>query len=558
MSTGLARYHEKRDFRATPEPRGHVGRRKAKVLTYLIQKHAASHLHYDFRLELNGVLLSWAVPKGPSLDPGDRRLAMHVEDHPLEYGGFEGTIPKGQYGGGTVMLWDRGTWEPVGDPAEGYRKGHLKFDLRGQKLKGRWALVKMHGGKYGGGKSEPWLLIKDSDEAAAHGTRAHIVETEPDSVLTGRSIEQIAGGDSREWRSDRSVKANLKAGAVEKKEPASPKRAPTKKARTSAKSTTTSTTTAKTQPAGPGRITVAGVSLSHPDKLLFPEAGITKLSLARYYERVAGHMLPYVKNRPLSLVRCPDGWGGQCFYQKHAAEAVHEAVQRVQVPEGDHTATYLAADSLSALVGLAQWGVIELHPWGARAPHPDKPDVLIFDFDPADDVPWARLAQGVKMLKTLLDDLGLKSFLKTTGGKGLHVVVPVRPTLDWDEAKHFTRTVAELFAQTFPDRFTSTMSKAQRAGRIFIDYLRNAEGATAIAPYGVRARENAPVSTPIAWRELARDVRFDHFNVKTVPARLARQRLDPWKDFASTRQSVTRAMLDKLGAGATLRPVRKS
>jgi len=301
-------------------------------------------------------------------------------------------------------------------------------------------------------------------------------------------------------------------------------------------------------------MTVAGVSLSHPDKLLFPEAGITKLSLARYYERVAEHMLPYVKNRPLSLVRCPDGWGGECFYQKHAAEAVHHAVERVQVPEGDHTATYLAASSLSALVGLAQWGVIELHPWGARMPHPDKPDMLIFDFDPADDVPWARLTEGVKMLKTLLDNLGLQSFLKTTGGKGLHVVVPIRPTLDWDEAKHFTRTVAELFARTFPDRFTSTMSKAQRAGRIFIDYLRNAEGATAIAPFGVRARKNAPVSTPIAWRELARDVRFDHFNVKTVPARLARQRRDPWKDFAATRQSVTRAMFDKLGAGAVPRP----
>ncbi len=209
----LDQYHSKRDFKRTPEPRGKVGTKKAKRLAYLIQKHAASHLHYDFRLELNGVLLSWAVPKGPSLDPADKRLAMHVEDHPLEYGKFEGLIPAGQYGGGTVMLWDRGTWSPVGDAEEGYKQGHLKFELHGKKLQGLWALVKMHSTKYAG-KGEPWLLIKDTDDFARRGKKAHIVEIEPDSVLSKRNIDEIAAAGNPKWKSSKSAKANVDAGAV--------------------------------------------------------------------------------------------------------------------------------------------------------------------------------------------------------------------------------------------------------------------------------------------------------------------------------------------------------
>ncbi len=212
---GLERYRDKRDFRATPEPRGRVVRSKAKALAFVVQKHAASHLHYDFRLELNGVLLSWAVPKGPSLDPHDKRLAMQVEDHPLKYGGFEGIIPPRQYGSGTVMVWDRGTWHPVGDPGAGYAKGHLKFDLDGEKLKGRWALIRTHGSKYGGksGK-QAWLLIKESDEHAKEGRAARIVDEAPDSVVSGRSLEAIARDKGHEWHSNRSVAANVRAGAL--------------------------------------------------------------------------------------------------------------------------------------------------------------------------------------------------------------------------------------------------------------------------------------------------------------------------------------------------------
>jgi bifunctional non-homologous end joining protein LigD len=295
--------------------------------------------------------------------------------------------------------------------------------------------------------------------------------------------------------------------------------------------------------------TVAGVQLSHPDKPYFPEAGITKRDLARYYETVASRALPYLRDRPLALVRCPDGWRGQCFYQKHADRSVHASVSRIDVPEGRGTATYFGANSAQALAGLVQWGVIELHPWGSRAPRLDRPDRLIFDFDPDEGVAWKPLVEAVGALRVLLDDLGLAGFLKTTGGKGLHVVVPIRATLGFDEAKGFTRAVAEFLVRTFPDRFTATVSKAKRKGRIFIDYLRNAEGATAVAPYAVRARANAPVSMPIDWSELTADVRFDHFNVRTVPERLAAMRDDPWAAFETTRQTVTRAAFRRIGFG---------
>ncbi len=292
---------------------------------------------------------------------------------------------------------------------------------------------------------------------------------------------------------------------------------------------------------------VAGVRLSHPDKALFPEAKLTKRDLAQYYEKIADWILPYLRDRPLALVRCPDGWRKQCFYQKHAAESVHRAVTRVEVPEGKGKGTYCAANSLPALVALVQWGVIELHPWGSRTPKLLRPDRLILDFDPDEGVAWKEVVEAVTALRALLDDLGLEGFLKTTGGKGLHVVVPIRASLDWDEAKGFTRALADTLVRAAPDRFITTAAKAARKDRIFIDYLRNAIGATAIAPYGIRARENAPVATPIAWTELATDVRFDHFNVRNIPERLSRLRDDPWAKFETTRQTVTKAMLRRIG-----------
>jgi bifunctional non-homologous end joining protein LigD len=292
---------------------------------------------------------------------------------------------------------------------------------------------------------------------------------------------------------------------------------------------------------------IAGITLSHPDKLLFPADRLSKRDIAQYYETVGTWMIPHLRDRPLSLVRCPDGWQAQCFYQKHADKSVNVAVDRITVPEGDGTATYLAANSTAAVVALLQWGVIEIHPWASRKPKLDRPDRLILDFDPDDRVAWPDLVSAVQTTRALLDDLGLQGFLKTTGGKGLHIVMPIRPTIEWNIAKSFAKAVADTLVSTFPDRFTATVSKTKRKGKIFIDYLRNDQGATAVAPYSVRAREHAPVATPIGWEELAQDVRFSYFNVANVPARLGRLKRDPWAAFATVRQSVTKPMMKRVG-----------
>ncbi|MES2563271.1 MAG: DNA ligase D, partial [Pseudomonadota bacterium] len=296
-----------------------------------------------------------------------------------------------------------------------------------------------------------------------------------------------------------------------------------------------------------GTATVAGIKLSNPDKVLYPEAGLTKRDLATFYENIGEWLLPHLRNRPLTLVRCPNGWDKQCFYQKHPDAKVNPLIERVTVEESNGPTLYMVANSVPAIVALLQMGALELHPFGSCTPKLHCPDRIIFDFDPDDAISWERLVEAVHLLKTLLEELGLKPFIKTTGGKGLHVVIPIRPNFGWDEIKPFTKAIAELLEQSFPDRFVSNMSKAKRRGKIFIDYLRNGEGATAVAAYSLRAREGAPVATPVGWEELAQDVRRDYFNVRNVPERLQRMTRDPWGDFFTIKQSVTRAMMKKVG-----------
>jgi bifunctional non-homologous end joining protein LigD len=867
IAMALERYRQKRDFRVTPEPAGKVGQRRSRKLAFVIQKHAATRLHYDFRLELNGVLLSWAVPKGPSLDPNDKRLAMHVEDHPLEYGDFEGVIPPKQYGAGTVMLWDRGTWTPKADPDEGYAKGRLKFELDGEKLKGGWNLVRSRSGKYGGDNS--WLLFKEADEFARLGAEGLIAEDRPESVVSGRSLEQIAVDADRVWHSNKSVAANLKGGAIRKpranvvaglarikgaRKAALPdlieaqlataaKSPPTGAAwvheikydgyrmlcriehgaarlvsrtandwtgdfdavaralallpvsdawldgevvaldgggRTSFQALQKALSAAdsrklkylafdllhlngfdlrdvallerkrllreilssapaaiqysehfavpgpaflqnvgelglegmiskrgdlpyragrgpawqkikclrrqemviggftdpegsrhcfgalllgvyepdgklaysgkvgtgfsdaslaalsqslvalgqKTSPfhnppkgaearrahwvqpvlvaevsftewtddgtlrhpsflglradkrasdvvrerppsanageaaeepvprprsqAKPRAVedknAVAGIVVSNPDKKLYPEAAITKRDLALYYAAVGDWMLPHVRGRPLTLLRCPNGWNEECFYQKKAEGGVNEAISRVEIENGDGSVSlYMMADSVPAIVALLQMGVLELHPWGSRAPELGFPDRVIFDLDPDDAVEWEELRQAALLVRTLLENIGLTPFLKTTGGKGLHVVVPILPGVGWESVKGFSKAVAEFLERTFPDRFTSKLLKISRRGKIFIDYLRNGEGATAVAAYSTRARANAPVSAPVAWDELSRDLRFDHFNVGNMPKRLKKVKVDPWRDIAGAAVALTPAVMARVG-----------
>ena len=278
--------------------------------------------------------------------------------------------------------------------------------------------------------------------------------------------------------------------------------------------------------------------ITHPARVVWKDEGLTKLDLARYYEAVAGRMLPHLRNRPLTLVRCPDGVGGECFYQRHAAAGMKSFLRK-----SSKRGAYMYLDSAEALLSAVQNNAIELHTWGATVPDVRHPDRITMDLDPGEGVTWAKLAEAARLTKTLLEGLGLKCFLKTTGGKGLHVVAPIEPKLAWDEVKEFTRGLAGMLVKARPDLFVDTIARSKRGGRVFVDYLRNAETASAVAAYSARARPGAAVSMPLAWSELgARDLRAA-FTVKSVPRRLARQRRDPWKDYAATRQSISRQAL---------------
>lgn len=889
-AVALTEYKRKRHFNRTPEPRGKVQRRQRGALSFVIQKHAATRLHYDFRLELDGVLKSWAVPKGPSFDPKEKRLAVEVEDHPLDYADFEGVIPEGEYGSGTVAVWDHGVWQPDGDPHAGYRAGKLKFHLEGEKLRGGWTLVRL--ARRGNERATNWLLIKERDDEARSTAEYDVVEAEPNSVVTGRSLAEIAAARDRVWGSKKrsGVRVQGSGKGTRPHRVVATGRAPAvKKSARSKKSTTRRSkkkgssgslpegarraampakiemqlaTLAKqpptgdqwlheikfdgyrivcrldggrarlltrgdqdwtgrmptiaqaaetlpvdqaildgeivallpsgvssfqalqnafrgerseplvyyafdllyldghdlrgvpleerkarlaellghntsrgavryaehvegegdrffaescrlglegiiskrrdrgyvagrgfdwlktkcvrrdefviggfTEPAGarhglgallvghyarpnqfvyagrvgtgfsdrllgdlrkrldrleqprspfadfPPRSTprgthwvrpqlvgqiefsnwtddgrlrhpsfqglredkpadeitrdepqevskvthengharrksnevkraatahseiheVAGVRLTHPDRLLYAEQGITKLGLAEFYEQIADWILPHLVDRPLSLVRCPQGPRKTCFYQKHLGPGAPSVLGRVTIQEKSKTNDYSVVKNIAGVVALVQMGVLEIHPWGARADDVERPDRLTFDFDPAPELGWSAVVDAARRLRTLLESIDLESFVKTSGGKGLHVVVPIRRRLEWPEVKAFCKSVVQRLADDSPDNFTINPLKATRTNKIFLDYLRNDRGATSVAAYSTRARPGAPVSVPIAWDELKADLRADHFNVENLPARLRRLRRDPWEALPKLRQSITAA-----------------
>jgi bifunctional non-homologous end joining protein LigD len=543
---GLREYKRKRHFNRTPEPSGTEVRRGGR--SFVVQKHHARHLHYDFRLELEGVLKSWAVPKGPSLDPTVKRLAMHVEDHPVEYGSFEGIIPEGEYGGGTVMLWDRGEWDPVGDPHEDYRNGRLKFKLHGEKLRGGWMLVrKSEPAQYGTGKRE-WLLFKLRDDAARATEEGDVLEDAPLSVATGRSLEEIAAQADSVWHAKAKSNGRSKrtASSGQLSRPAATRDA------AALLSKGTRPRTSKSRLARPAdydaaRQEFAGVRLTSPDKVLYPEQAITKLELAAYYQEVAAWMLPHIVDRPLVLVRCPEGRQRTCFYQKHPPVGTPRNLRQIPIRESNKTENYVVLDDVGGLISLAQIGALEIHAWGSRADKLEHPDRLIFDLDPDVAVPWSTVVQSARQVRLFLQELGLESFVKNTGGKGLHLVVPIDRRHSWDEAKTFCKRVAELIVIAAPGHYTANMAKAARRGKIFIDYLRNARGATAILPYSTRARPGAPVSTPLTWHELNSRIPSDHYTVLNLPKRLASLKRDPWEGIASVRQGLAAAM-EKLRA----------
>jgi bifunctional non-homologous end joining protein LigD len=509
----LAAYRAKRDFTKTSEPEGKAPRRKGS--SFVVQKHDASRLHYDFRLELDGVLKSWAVSKGPSLVKGEKRLAVHVEDHPLDYGDFEGSIPEGQYGGGTVLLWDRGTWEPEGDPHDGYEKGRLSFRLDGEKLQGTWHLVRM--AKRPRERQESWLLIKAEDGYARTENDPDILEEAPLSVKTGRSLEEIAPG--------RAAKSPAK------------RKAPAKKA-APAKTESPAETSSAGKKEKAGGIEVAGVPLTHPDRVLWEDQGVTKQELAEFYAGIADWLLPHLVNRPLTLMRCPAGAQKKCFVQRHSWAGMSSFIQRSMVSDGTGEQEVLTVRDIQGVVALVQSGVLEMHVWGATLADLERPDRLIFDFDPGEGVEWPRVIEGALAVRERLQALGLESFVKTTGGKGLHVVVPLKPKALWADALAFTREIAEAMAADEPDRYTTTSVKQEREGRIYIDYLRNNREASAVAPYSTRSRPGAPVAMPLAWEELSAAIKPNGFTVENAGERLASLKRDPWADLDEVEQAL--------------------
>jgi len=304
-------------------------------------------------------------------------------------------------------------------------------------------------------------------------------------------------------------------------------------------------TTAARHRAMPGETQVAEVRLTHPDRVLYPEQGLTKRDLARFYEEISDWILPNVVERPLSLLRCPEGRGKQCFFQKHATAGLPEYLKPVKIKESAGASQYLYVEGVKGLVGLVQMGVLEIHPWGSRVGRVETPDLLTLDLDPAPGVPWARVADAARRARALLEELGLASFVKTSGGKGLHVVVPLSPRASWLTLKHFSQAIAEELVRRHPKDYTATLSKSARAGKIFLDYLRNTRGATAVAAYSTRARAGAPVSTPLAWDELGGGG-SDRFTVKSLPKRLATLKTDPWAGYFKTRQSISGKFLAAL------------
>ena len=537
----LEEYRKKRRFDVTKEPAGAKAPKKRKTaLAYVIQKHRATALHYDFRLEWNGVLLSWAIPKGPSLDPTAKRMATHVEDHPLEYAAFEGIIAAGEYGGGTVMVWDRGTWAPESpDVDAALEKGVLKFTLLGEKLKGSWVLVRTKG--WGLPKRPAWLLIKHRDDFVSD---EDIAETRPRSVVSNRLLTEIAideGGDVEKASTgdpveevERLLANPKKLQHVRKENPAvwrSKPRGAKEKDKFEEKIKKSLSSSSSSLP----------VPVSNPDKVFWPEEGWTKADLIAFYAGVFPKLAPWVKDRPLSLERCPDGLLGQPFYQKEKPASMPADTPTVTVQHGkDRKVTNtVVGGKLETQLALANLGCIAVHVWGSRADALDRPDWVCFDLDP-DSGRIADAVGAALKVKQGLDALDLSSFVKTSGGKGLHVFVPIQRGPTADEVTWFAKELGTRLAAAWPKELTMEMRIAARKGRVFLDSFRNAFGQTVVSPYSVRRREHAPVSTPLQWSEVVPSIRAEDFTIGNFAQRLKKR--DPWADFFRRRQTLKRAL----------------
>ena len=453
--TNLKKYNDKRNFTKTREPKGKIVKTKKKTLKYVIQHHLARKDHYDLRLEYNGVFVSFAVPKGPSFDPKDKRLAVKVEDHPLSYGNFEGTIPKGEYGAGTVMLFDTGTWKPIKDTKVNFKKGPIKFYIKGKRLQGAWALVPF--------KDDNYLLIKEKDEFVNKNN----INKYKTSIKTGRTMKEISENAPED------------------------------------------------------------IELTSPDKIIFKNGKVTKKDIYDYYKKVSKYMMPYLDNRLISTVRRPDGKDN--FFMKHLNnDSKNLGIKKIRNKE-DENSDYYYFKNATGLLEEVQMNSFEFHIWGAKQNKINNPDILVFDLDPDEGLSLAKVRRGVKDLKQILDKLKLTSYLKTSGGKGYHIYVPIN-SVSWHKLEKIAKDVANILVESYPDRYTINMRKENRKGKIFIDFFRNKKGATSVCPYSLRLKDKATVSLPIKWSELDK-INPDGITIKNIDKYLKRK--DPWANFFS-------------------------
>ncbi|MGE5133641.1 MAG: DNA polymerase ligase N-terminal domain-containing protein [Gemmatimonadota bacterium] len=509
-SEPLGQYRRKRDFARTPEPAGASPAAAADgARRFVVQRHRARRLHYDLRFEIDGVLVSWAVPKGPTLDPKVKRAAVHVEDHPIEYLNFEGVIPAGEYGGGDVIVWDRGTWEPhaTDDPAAAVAAGELHADMHGEKLQGRLVLVQR--GQDESGKAQ-WLLLHKQDEYAVPGWDP---EEHPRSVLSGRTNDQVKADPERMWRSD----LPPAEASVTLRPPVVP---------------------------GPGDHELAALDelgrggtwevfgrrlrLTNLDKVLFPARGrekpVTKREFIRYAAWIAPVVLPYLAGRPLNMHRFPDGADRPGFWHKQLPGHAPDWVGRWDNPEaGDgETRTYLVVDEPAALVWAANFGALEWHPWTSRAEQPRCPSYALVDLDPGEETSWEDVLVLARLHRTAFEHLGVRAQPKVTGQRGIQIWVPVRQGLSFDDTRGWVEQLSKAVGAVVPDLVSWKWDRRERGGQARLDYTQNAINKTLVAPYSPRPRPGAPVSAPISWEELDDpSLRPDGFTIRTLPGRLA-------------------------------------
>jgi bifunctional non-homologous end joining protein LigD len=511
-SSRLAPYRRKRDFARSPEPAGGPAPvQLSDRRRFVVQRHRARRLHYDFRLEIDGVLVSWAVPKGPTLDPKVRRAAFRVEDHPLEYIDFEGVIPSGEYGGGDVIVWDAGTWEPhrAGDPPDpsgALASGELHLDLYGEKLRGRFALVRT--GQPG--PKEQWLLLHKNDEHAVAGWNP---EQHPRSVVSGRTNDEVKADPHRLWRSD------LPAAHA----------AVTLKAPTWDPPTADELAELDALRLG-GRWTVFGRELrvTNLDKVLFPprgpEAPITKRDLLRYSARIAPILLPYLSGRAMNLHRYPDGAQAKGFWHKEVPDHAPDWLPRWRNPDADpgETQTYLVVDEPAALVWAANFGALEWHAWTSRIDLPHQPTYALIDLDPGETTTWADLLVLARLHRTAFEHIGVVGRPKVTGRRGIQIWVPIERGATFDQTRRWVETLSRSIGGVVPELVSWAWQVSERRGLARLDYTQNAINKTLVAPYSPRPAPGAPVSTPIDWDELDDPtLKPDGFTIRNVLDRIA-------------------------------------